>query len=120
MVQWYQVAIDNEPLNYWFWHGLCRTYVGNNNLDRAIHMCELGIKKLATNPSPLIELSNLYAVKGDYNAAITTSMQVLKFKPSIIWLAVKDPKGSVNFPDTTKDEITNSLGRYISKCKKPD
>jgi hypothetical protein len=39
-----------------------------------------------------MELTILYAAKGDYKAAITTGMQLVKLKPAILLLALKDPK----------------------------
>jgi tetratricopeptide (TPR) repeat protein len=95
-----QDAIDKEPLNYWLWHNLCRLYAATNNLSGAIHACELGIKKTAINPSPLMELSNLYAAKGDYKAAITTGMRLLDVKPVILLFALKeDPLITPTSPD---------------------
>src|SRR5215471_7883687 len=59
-----QGAINKEPLNYWLWHNLCGLYAAANNLDAAIHACKLGIETSSSNPSPLMELTNLYAAKG--------------------------------------------------------
>src|SRR5271167_3807110 len=84
-----QEAIDKEPLNYWLWHNLCRLFAATNNLDGAIQACELGIKDSGTNPSPLMELTNLFPAKGDYKAAVTTGMRLLKVKPAILQLAFK-------------------------------
>src|SRR5271169_6064378 len=58
-----QDAIDKEPLNYWLWHNLCTLYAATNNLDEAILVCERGIKNSDANPSPLMELTNLYAAR---------------------------------------------------------
>ena len=63
-----QDAIEKEPLNYWLWHNLCRLYAATNNLDGAIHACELGIKKSGANLSPLMELTNFYVAKSDYKS----------------------------------------------------
>ena len=106
-----QDAIDKEPLNYWLWHNLCRLYTTTNNLDGAIHACELGIKKSGANPSPLMELTNLYAAKGDYKAAITTGMQLLKVKRVILLLALKDSKDPLITPTSPDYKPKSSLER---------
>ena len=111
IIRMLQDAIDKEPLNYWLWHNLCRVYAATNNLDGAIHACELGIKKSDTNPSPLMELTNLYAAKGDYKAAITTGMQLLKVKPVILLLALKDSKNPLITPTSLENKLKSSLER---------
>jgi tetratricopeptide (TPR) repeat protein len=108
-IQIWQDAIDKEPLNYWLWRDLCRGYASMNNLDGAILACQLGIKKSRANPSPLMELTNLYAAKGDYKAAIITGMQLIKFKPIILRLALKDSKDSLNTPNSPKIKLKSSL-----------
>src|SRR5436190_16104063 len=87
-----QDAIDKEPINYWLWHDLCGLHIAANSLNGAIHACEIGIKQSGKNPSPLLELTNLYVAKGDYSAAVTTGMQLLKIKPAILLMALRDPK----------------------------
>lgn len=106
-----QDAIDKEPLNYWLWHNLCREYAAMKNLDGAIDACELGIKKSVTNPSPLMELTNLYAAKGDYKAAITTGEQLLKVRPAILLLALKDSKNPMITPTSLENNLKSSLER---------
>jgi serine/threonine protein kinase len=108
-IRMWQDAIDKEPLNYWLWNNLCRLYSATNNLDEAIRACELGITKSRTNPSPLMELANLYAAKGDYKAAITTGMQLVKFKPAILILVLKDPKDLIT--SSRENKLISSLGR---------
>ena len=87
----YKDAIEKEPLNYWLWHNLCKLLVQRDDLDEAIRTCQLGIKKSKDNPSPLMELSNLYTAKGDYGAAIETSMKLARVKPANFRLALTDP-----------------------------
>jgi serine/threonine protein kinase len=101
-----QDAIDKEPLNYWLWHNLCRLYTETNNLDGAIHACEFGIKKSGANPSPLMELTNLYAAKGDYKAAITTGMQLLKVRPVDLLVVFQNPGDPLITPSS---ELKSSL-----------
>lgn len=108
-VQILQDAIEKEPLNYWLWHNLCTLYSTTNNLDEAIHVCELGIKKSDANPSPLMELTNLHAAKGDYKAAVTTGMQLLKFKPVILLLALKDSKDPRITRTSSENKLRSSL-----------
>lgn len=62
----------------------------SDDLDGAIEACELGSEKWPNNPSPLLELSNLYATKGDYETAIMRGMRVIKVKPGMLTLAFKD------------------------------
>jgi len=85
-----QDAIEKAPRNYWLWHNLCRLYASINSLDEAIQACELGMKRASDNPSPLMELTNLYAAKGDYKAAVTIGMLLLKVKPNVILSVLQD------------------------------
>jgi tetratricopeptide (TPR) repeat protein len=103
-----QDAMDKDSLNYWLWHDLCRLYAATNNLDGAIHACELEIKKSGDNPSPLMELTNLYAAKGDYKAAIKAEMSLLKIKSVILLLALKESKNPVTM-HTSGDKLKRKL-----------
>ena len=85
-----QVALQAEPVNYWLWHKFCRLSVEENNLDGCIEACKLEINKNPTNPSPLMELSNLYAVKGDYTEAWRTSKKVMDIEPHLLQAAIQD------------------------------
>jgi len=80
-------ALQAEPQNYWLWDRLCRQYVRDNNLNGAIEACEHELSKNPTNPSPLMELSNLYAIKGDYTAACATSKKIMKIEPHLLQVA---------------------------------
>jgi tetratricopeptide (TPR) repeat protein len=95
-IRMWQDAVDKEPLNYWLWHNLCRLYSAMNNLDGAIDACKLGLGLGVTdsriNPSPLMVLTNLYAAKGHYEAAIALGIELVNIKPAILLLALKDPK----------------------------
>jgi tetratricopeptide (TPR) repeat protein len=102
-------AIDKEPLNYWLWHNICREYAEINNLNEAIHLCELTIKKFDANPSPLMELTNLYAAKGDYKAAITTGMQLLKIKPINLLSALKSHRDPLFTQTSPENELKSSF-----------
>jgi serine/threonine protein kinase len=102
-------AIDKEPLNYWLWHNLCSLYIGMDNLDGAIQACELRIKESDSNPSPLMELTNLYAAKGDYKTAIIRGMRLLMAKPLVVLLAIKDPKIPLIRPASLKSKLKSSL-----------
>jgi serine/threonine protein kinase len=105
----FQDAIEKEPLNYWLWHDLCRLYAAMNDLDGAIQACELGIKKYSAYPSPLMELTNLYAANGDYKGAIMIGSQLLKFKPVILLLALKDSTDPLITPTSSKSKWESSL-----------
>jgi tetratricopeptide (TPR) repeat protein len=83
-----QVAIEKEPLNYWLWHALCTLYAAQNDLDGAIEACKTEIQKSPSNPSPLMELMNLYAANGDYEAAMGCGLGLLNIKPAILRVAL--------------------------------
>jgi tetratricopeptide (TPR) repeat protein len=87
-VQRYQAAIKKDPMNYWLWHNCCKIHVSMNDLEGAIYACERGIKEF-TSPSPSMVLSNLYALKGNYDAAIKTYGQFYTVIPTILWLALE-------------------------------
>jgi len=105
--------IITTPLNYWLWHGLCRMHAKQHDIAGAIKACESGIKRSTTNPSPLMELSNLYAVNGDYNAAVLTGQQAFRIKPSWHRLALLDPKE----PWTTPNPYEHEMKRSLKKCR---
>jgi len=109
VIQTYEDAMKKDPINYWLWYNLCRLYATTNNLDGAIHACELGIKKFSANPSPLMELTNLYSVKGGYKAAITTRMRLLKVKSTFLLLALKDTKDPLITPTSLENKLKSSL-----------
>lgn len=107
----YSDALLKEPLNYWLWHNLCRLHVLENNLDGAIRACELGIEKSHKNPAPLMVLSNLYALKGQFGAAIRTSMNVFEIKGAILGLALKEVKNPLIVPNSRETEMKRLLDR---------
>lgn len=72
----YENAIQEDPMNFWLWHGLCRTYLEIDDHDGAMAACKSGIARLPCNWSPTMELSNLAAMAGDYNVAINTYMRL--------------------------------------------
>ena len=90
-IQKCQNTIAKEPLDYWLWHDLSGLYARSNDLAGAIEACKLGIESWSDNISPLMELTNLYAAKGDYKSAIMTGMQLMKVKSSMLKLALKEP-----------------------------
>jgi hypothetical protein len=81
-------AIDKEPLNYWLWHELCRYYASKNDLNGAIQACKLQSEKSSTNPSPLMALSNLYAAKTEFKAAVASNDKLAEIRPTWIHLAL--------------------------------
>jgi tetratricopeptide (TPR) repeat protein len=102
-------AIDKEPLNYWLWHHLSRLYIEQNDIDGAIQACKLGMKKWINNPSPLMELSNLYAAKGDYKTAISTSMELSKIDSIFFRIALKS--GEIPLRLSCEVKLKGSLQR---------
>ena len=106
-----QAAIDNEPLNYWLWRDLSRAYAATNNLDGAIHACELGTKKSGVDPAPLMALTNLYSAKGDYKAAIMIGMRLLKVKPTFLRLALKGCRDPLITPTSPNNKLKIALER---------
>lgn len=104
-IQTYQEAIERDPMNYWVWYNICRIYLARNDLDGAINMCNLGLEKISINPSPLIQLINLYAAKGDYKNAIMTSMKLLSVNMGILRLAVVDSEDTLAPQARAKSEF---------------
>jgi len=109
-IQMYQDAIDKEPFNYWLWHNLCRLYAVNHDLDGAIQACLLGIEKSTTNPSPRMELSSLYAAKGDYRNAVMIYTKS-RIKPAMLRLALKASRNPCNSPSSHEIQLRQSLER---------
>lgn len=102
-----QDRVATDPLNYWSWRDLTTQYAKTNDLEGAIKACELGIEKWADNPAPLMELTNLYAVNGDYQAAITTGMQLDQIKPGLLILALNEPASGIQTAE--KQRLKESL-----------
>lgn len=107
----YKNAIEKEPFNYWLWHNLCKLLIQRDDLDEAIRTCQLGIETSEDNPSPLMELSNLYAAKGDYGTAIKTSMKLARIKPANFRLALTEPGHPLLLPDFDQHEMQRLLKR---------
>src|SRR5437667_7917893 len=72
----YRNAIEHHPMSFWMWYSLCQVYIAQNDIDGAIAACKNGISKYPDSPSPVLAMSNLYAAKGDYGAAIEMYMQL--------------------------------------------
>jgi hypothetical protein len=105
-------AIDKEPLNYWLWHELCTYYVSKNDLNGAIQACIVGAEKSATNPSPLMALSNLYAAKGEFMAAADSSAKLYAIQPTSIRLALR---AATQYPlKPCEMNLKNSLERLVT------
>lgn len=69
----YKRAIMENPLNYAFWHGYGRMSIANDlNYSGAIEYCRnyLEFGNIRTNRAPLMALTNLYAVLGEYSSAV--------------------------------------------------
>ena len=81
------------------------------NLNKAIHACKLDIKKSDFNSLSLIKLINLYMTKGDYKAAITTEMQLLKIKSVNLLLTLKNYKDFLITPSSLENKLKSSLER---------
>lgn len=75
-----EAEIQNEPYNFWLWHALCTLYATKDDLDGAIKACEIGARGSTLNPSPIMELMNLYAAKGNYKVAVDKGRELLKMK----------------------------------------
>ena len=101
-IQTAQDAVEREPLNYWLWHSLCQSYAKMNDLDGAIDACKVAIKKNVNNPSPLMELSSLYAAKGNYNDAINSYFDLVNIAPGILPMALNTPQNTII--GTSRDE----------------
>jgi tetratricopeptide (TPR) repeat protein len=107
-IQMYQSEIEKDPMNFSLWYSLSETYAAAGCIDSAIEACELGNHQYPTSPSPLMALSNLYAVKGDYVAAISKCKQVFEFKPAIVWLAL-ECEDKFTLPNVKDIEAASSL-----------
>jgi hypothetical protein len=75
------------------------------------------MEKWTNNPSPLMELSNLYAVKGDYTAAISISMKLSKVDPILFRIALK---GEVPLKWNCEIKSKGSPDRYTGFSYKID
>jgi tetratricopeptide (TPR) repeat protein len=95
MIQMYQDMIEREPLSFWHWHCLCQIYIINDNIERAKSACLIELATRPTNPSPLMQLQNLYAATGNYTAAIDTSERLFAMRPSLLQLAFKSLNSSL-------------------------
>jgi hypothetical protein len=82
--------MDIDKMNFWAWHCLCRLCMQNDDLETAIRECEFEIARCKSNPTPFMELSNLYAAKGDYGNAVVTSMQLFEINPKGVRKALQD------------------------------
>jgi len=72
-IRTYEEVIQIAPWKFWPWHQLCLLYVfAMEDLKGAIEICLSAGRK---NPAAMIELSNLYALSGNYGAAVSTSME---------------------------------------------
>jgi hypothetical protein len=110
-IQAYHDAIKKESMNYWLWFALCRLYLDKNDIYGAIHACNLEIEKGGTNPSPLMEISNLYAVKSHYSDAILASKRVSTVKAGVILFILDDCKDCINAPSSDVNHARSSFER---------
>lgn len=81
-----ETAITQEPTNFWWWHNLSKAYIAINDFDGAIMACNRGMAKSTHSLVPIIAMSNIYAVRGDYRAAVRRYMEFLDDQnESILW-----------------------------------
>jgi hypothetical protein len=73
-----------------------------SGVDGAIAAFKKGITKFPFNPLPVMELSNLYGIKGDYQAAITTYLGGLEGQQLLLWGALLS---QTDDPFISKEEI---------------
>lgn len=71
-------AIEADPMDYWLWHIICQINLLRKDIDAAFAACKSGAAKFPTCPSPLMELSNLQAMIGQYSEAIQTQLQMFE------------------------------------------
>jgi serine/threonine protein kinase len=62
-------AIKKHPRSFWLWHAHSTLCARENDIEGAIAACSLAIKESPENPSPIMELMNLHAAKGEYREA---------------------------------------------------
>jgi serine/threonine protein kinase len=88
-------AIEKNPRDYWSWHALIHLYSQQHDLDGAIKACETALSKDPFNPSPMIEVANLYAAKADFPTALLYGMRLSHLKSADIRSALSDPQDSL-------------------------
>ena len=79
----YENAIEKSPNKFWLWHNFCRLHITRNDIDGAIEFCRRGIVQYPDDLSPVIHLTNLFAAKGEYRAAIDIFEDLLPTTPYV-------------------------------------
>jgi serine/threonine protein kinase len=109
-IQTYEEAITEEPMNFWLWHNLCAVHIARNDFDGAITACRQGITRFLDNPLPAMELSNIYAAKEDYGAAIRTYMNLVDDKKEeSLWVNLMKYNGRMVPPGFKGKESVTEL-----------
>jgi hypothetical protein len=105
--------IEKDPSSFWSWHALSTLFAGNSDdIKEAITACRRGLQSSPGTPSIIMELINLYAVKGDYVEAVNLSVEVVEMDPDVILNALSSPKSPVIrsiIPDLQKKESSLEL-----------
>lgn len=76
-IQLSQPALED---GFWLWHDVCCLNIQTVNFDAAIRACNDGNTRFPLKPWPILALSNVYALKGDYHEAILAYMKFFSFR----------------------------------------
>jgi hypothetical protein len=102
-------ALDIDRMNFWAWHCFCRLCVENDAQETAFIECQAEFMRCKSNAPPIMELSNLYAAKGDYENAILTSMQLFEINQKKVRTVLRD----LRLFNLTEFDIDGSLEVWV-------
>lgn len=115
LIQAYENAIRIDCTSLWSWHSLCRLHLARGNIDRAITICRREMTATPTNPVPLMVLSNLYSIDGNYQKAIRCHAKVcggdVPYNPISLRTAL-DTFTEHLTPSSARIRLMHSLKRY--------
>ena len=106
-------AIGADPFNFWLWHAHSSLCARDNDLDGAINVCKRAtLQKSRGNPSPIMELMNLHAARGEYPMAVQYGLELVRIKPPRFQTALspsKSPLAASVISDLTSKEASLNL-----------
>jgi serine/threonine protein kinase len=74
--QQYEIAIKEDPENFWACHSFCRVHMALYDLDHAIAACQEKAAEFLDSLSIRLQLCIMYAAKEDYRTAIREYMEL--------------------------------------------
>lgn len=81
-------AIQKEPLNFWLWHAHSTLCAREQDIDGAIEVCRLAVEEDPDNPSPIMELTNLYAGRTQYLNGLKYGLKLWRIDPARLQYAL--------------------------------